>query len=297
MKLTNPHLADLSVDHFHHLGFASDNATILDLFHNIKFVCMSGSQGRVKNFAKYLNKELGYNISEEDLLDNLCLTDRYVMYKVGPILVANHGMGVPSLRIILNEIMKVLHYANATDVTFFRIGTSGGIGVVPGTVVITKKAVNGRFEANVSEMILGEVEETSTEFQHTDFDKITNLAEQLKATSSFDFVCGDTMCCDDFYEGQARLDGAFCNYTKENRLDYLQKAYDRGVRNIEMEASFFAAMTSKAKVNAYVVCVTLLNRLQGDQIALEREELDTFQSKPFDLVLAYIKAHLKSEVK
>jgi uridine phosphorylase len=32
---------------------------------------------------------------------------------------------------------------------------------------------------------------------------------------------GKTMCCDDFYEGQGRLDGAICNYTPEEKLAFL----------------------------------------------------------------------------
>ena len=42
--------------------------------------------------------------------------------------------------------------------------------------------------------------------------------------------------------GQARLDGAFCSYTQEDKQDYLAKAYASGVRNIEMESSVFASM-------------------------------------------------------
>lgn len=292
MKLDNPHLSSLVVDNFHHLGFKSDDVTILNLFRDVKFVCLSGSANRAKKIAKFLNKELDCGIEEDELLKDLCLTDRYVMYKIGPVLAASHGMGVPSLRIVLNEIMKVLHYANAKDVTFFRIGTSGGIGVEPGTVVITKKAVNGSFEAKMSEIILGKVTETNTELQYTDFDKITHLAEAIKQKKPFDFVCGNTMCCDDFYEGQGRLDGAFCDYTKEDKEKYLQKAYESGVRNIEMEATIFAAMTSKAKVNAYIICVTFLNRLHGDQIEVPHEELQNFETRPFDLVLSYIKSRM-----
>ncbi|OTF74226.1 hypothetical protein BLA29_012787 [Euroglyphus maynei] len=51
-------------------------------------------------------------------------------------------MGISSLSILMHEILKLLHYAKCTNVTLFRIGTSGGIGVSPGTVVITGKAVD-----------------------------------------------------------------------------------------------------------------------------------------------------------
>ena len=44
--------------------------------------------------------------------------------------VLQHGMGVPSIAIMLNELIKLLHHAQCTDVTIIRIGTSGGIGKI-----------------------------------------------------------------------------------------------------------------------------------------------------------------------
>lgn len=48
------------------------------------------------------------------------------------------------------------------------------------------------------------------------------------------------LCC--FSIGQGRLDGALCSFSHEEKLEYLRKAYDAGVRNIEMESTVFAAM-------------------------------------------------------
>lgn len=42
--------------------------------------------------------------------------------------------------------------------------------------------------------------------------------------------------------GQGRLDGALCSFSQEEKLEYLRKAYEAGVRNIEMESTVFAAM-------------------------------------------------------
>lgn len=40
-----------------------------------------------------------------------------------------HGMGVPSMSVMLHEVFKLLTYAQCgKDVKFFRLGTSGGIG-------------------------------------------------------------------------------------------------------------------------------------------------------------------------
>ncbi len=67
----------------------------------------------------------------------------HFLLKVGPIMFVNHGIGCPSLSVVLNEVVKLIHYAGCKDVTFFRVGTCGGLGVRPGTLVITEEAVDG----------------------------------------------------------------------------------------------------------------------------------------------------------
>ena len=66
--------------------------------------------------------------------------------------------------------------------------------------------------------------------------------------------------------GQARLDGAFCGYTPEDKYEYLLQLKEAGVSNIEMEATCFAALTHMAGFRAAIVCVTLVNRLDEDQV-------------------------------
>jgi len=61
------------------------------------------------------------------------------MFKVGPILALNHGMGFGSVAIALHEVAKLLRYAGATDYCFVRMGTSGGLGADPGHVIITNE--------------------------------------------------------------------------------------------------------------------------------------------------------------
>ena len=55
-------------------------------------------------------------------------------------------MGNPSISILLHELAKMLEYSGATDYCFFRIGSSGGLGVPGGTVVISDSALNGEPE-------------------------------------------------------------------------------------------------------------------------------------------------------
>lgn len=96
------------------------------------------------------------------------------------------------------------------------------------------------------------------------------LARDLKALAHrddpYDTVIGKTMCSNDFYEGQGRLDGAFCEFTEADKMEYLTKLQKAGVVNIEMESLCFAALTHHAGIQSAVVCVTLLDRLKGDQV-------------------------------
>lgn len=66
--------------------------------------------------------------------------------------------------------------------------------------------------------------------------------------------------------GQGRLDGAICEYTEADKMEFLKKCFDLGIVNIEMEASMFASVTQKIGVKAGDVCVTIVNRLNGDQV-------------------------------
>lgn len=89
------------------------------------------------------------------------------------------------------------------------------------------------------------------------------------------------------------MDGAFCDYTLDDKLKFLQKIHDAGVRNIEMESASFAAMCNRANVSAAVLCVTLLDRLKGDQVTLTKEQHEDMQMRPARLVAKYIKKTLE----
>lgn len=291
MNLQNKYLDQLKTDNFHHLGFSTETRDVKKLFSDVKFVCLSGSVSRVEKFAKFLNTELKL-VKDEDLV-NLCTTDRYVMYKVGPVLIANHGMGVPSTSIILNELFKLLHYAEVKDVIFFRLGTCGGLGVEPGTVVLTRRAVNGLLIPSYTQMVLGEVVDHDTEFKHMLHDELIQIVQSKESNLNYEIVLGDTMCCHDFYEGQGRLDGAFCTYSKEDKTEFLKKAHSSGVRNIEMESLVFTAFCNRAGIKACVACVALVNRLNDDdQITITKEQMIEFDQRPAKLVLEYIKRNL-----
>ncbi|GLD63450.1 uridine phosphorylase 1-like protein [Lates japonicus] len=288
----NPHLDALKDDVLYHFSLGTGTHDLPAMFGDVKFVCVGGSPWRMKSFIEYIAAELSMEDPKAEY-PNICAgTDRYAMYKVGPVLSVSHGMGIPSIAIMLHELIKLLHHAHCTDVTIIRIGTSGGIGLEPGTVVVTKQSVDATFQPKFEQVILGK-----TVVRNTDLDQ--SLAEELlqcsKELSQFETVIGNTMCTMDFYEGQARLDGAFCSYTEKDKQDYLSKAKEARVCNIEMESSVFAAMCKLSGLRAAVVCVTLLDRLKGDQLSSSHEVLHSYQQRPQILVGSYIKKQLKAK--
>ena len=282
MKPLNPHLKTLDPDYLYHLGLDS-SMDLKSLFGDVKFVCMGGSRHRAKNFAKKAADFLGLEL-QDDELQPLGKMERCLLYKVGPVISVSHGMGMPSISIFLHELTKLLHYAEAKDFAFIRIGTSGGVGVAPGTVVVTTEAVNEKLEPVHEKVILGQVNRYPTKLDANLIDSILSAKESLNVET------GKTMGTHDFYEGQGRLDGALTSdYSDADKMAFLQKAHALGVKNIEMECSEFAAFCARAGIPGAVVCASIVNRLNGDQITSTPEELAQFSDNAQQLILNYIK--------
>ncbi|XP_073516082.1 uridine phosphorylase 1-like isoform X12 [Phyllobates terribilis] len=239
IHLPNPHLVNMKEDLLYHFDLGTNTHDFPALFSDVKFVCVGGSPWRMKAFAQYITGELKLGNPEEDIANICAGTDRYAMYKVGPVLAISHGMGIPSISIMLHELIKLLYHSKCTEVTVIRIGTSGGIGIDPGSVVITSQSVSPSFKPEFEQIVLGKTVIRSTELNN---ELAQELAQCSKEIHEFNTVIGSTMCTLDFYEGQARLDGAICSYTEEEKMQYLKAAYEAGIRNIEMESSVFAAM-------------------------------------------------------
>jgi len=290
VKLRNPHIELMDQDILYHLALGSGSHDLVEMFGDVRFVCMGGTPKRMETFAHFIMDEIGYKLPTGTQLSDISqFSYRYSMYKVGPVLCVSHGMGVPSVGILLHEMIKLMYHAKCKDPTFIRIGTCGGIGVEGGTVVITSEAIDGQFR-NVFELpVLGKLVQRPAKL-----DK--KLAQELKSLEDrddpYDTVIGKTMCADDFYEGQGRLDGAFCDYGEQDKMEYLNELNAKGVANIEMEATIFAALTHHAGIRAAIVCVTLLDRLKGDQVNTPKEVMYEWQKRPQILVSRLIRKHL-----
>jgi len=102
------------------------------------------------------------------------------------------------------------------------------------------------------------------------------------------------MCANDFYNGQGRVDGPFCDYKIEDKMEFLTTLKELGVKNIEMEATCLAALTHMAGIKSVDVCVTFLDRLNGDQVTTPKATLLEWQERPMVIAFRYIKRYLQS---
>lgn len=201
-------------------------------------------------------------------------------------------MGMPSMSILLHEMIKLVTYAKCKDPVFIRLGTSGGVGVEPGTVVVTDKAYNELLE-NVHEFcILGKRVPREAVF---DEKTISELLSCKFEADTFDIVSGGTMGTNDFYEAQGRIDGAICDHTLEEKMEFLFQIQSKGIKNIEMEAPMFAALTKYCGIRAADVCVTIIDRLKGDQVSMTPELKHAFEMRPQVIVGRFIKECLSRD--
>ena len=280
----NNHIKTMESDFLYHLGFGTaDN--LPEKFGDVRYVIMGGSNTRMELMAYYLQAKLQKNLSRPT--DLAIKGGRYSLYKVGPCICVNHNIGASTLSVVLHEISKLIYHAGipAELVHFIRLGTSGGIGVEPGTVVIATGACDSLKRTDFHTTACGKVMTMPMVLDNNKANEIHQIAKKLKIKSEL----GKTMGTDDFYLAQGRLDGYFCDYNVDDKMKFLEELHEFGVRNIEMEAHILSAFTFKAGFKCSIVCCALLNRLNGDQVLTPKATMKEWESYPLQIVSEYVR--------
>ncbi|CAG5117990.1 unnamed protein product [Candidula unifasciata] len=289
VMLPNKHLDHLDSDYLFHLDIPLNDSEIVSKFHNVKFVCIGGTANRMEKLALHLGQEINFQPTGNSRFDYSFTNERYSGFKVGPVFCVSHGIGTPSLSVMLHELFKLLQKASCCDVTLIRIGTCGGIGISPGTVVISTGALTSGFEPFYTTSSLGKTLKLPTS---VDMNLVNSLQGCRRDEDGFQVVLGKTYCTEDFYQGQGRLDGSFCDYSKADQDAFLRKLYDLEVRNIEMESAAVLAMAHKVGIRAAVVCSVIVDRLQAELPTESRDNLQAFQNNAIVLVGRHIRQRL-----
>ncbi len=260
---------------------------ILDNFSNAKYIFMQGSMVRAKVFATKLAAQI-LNIDPEYFEPlNLLPCKDFCAYKIGNVLSVSHGMGNSSMLILLHTLTKLLHYAGNTDLEYIRLGTSGGIGINPGTVVLTNTAYMPNLVPGYMVSVLDQDIIYPTEMNKD----LNNLIIKAQPDDlDFKIALGNSIAADDFYLGQARLDGAIKPHYDESRAnEYFTQVQKFNILNFEMESTSLASFCYRAEIPATMIAVTLVNRLLSDQITATPEMLSLYSDRPQHIALNYLK--------
>ena len=161
-------------------------------------------------------------------------------------------------------------------------------------MVVTTEGLNDELEPCFKQIVLGKPIKRSTLLDP----ELPELAVKLANNEpAIPCVLGKTYGTDDFFEGQARLDGALCEYTLDDQKNFLTQLHGLGVRNIEMESPCMAAFCKRLNIPCLIICCALLNRLEGDQITSTPEQLASFSFNAQEVVLRFLEYKLLHEKK
>lgn len=285
-------MSEQARDFLYHLGYElpADVATLRFVFTDVRVVLMSGTKARAQLLIKeYMRLSSGSPLAH---IKDWCRSERYHLYKFGKVLSLAHGIGTGSILVVLHEVLKALVYAGAENFVFVRVGSSGGLGLKGGTVVVTSQPVNGVFEPVLEMEVLGKRVQYEAAF---DSGLSRALLEEGERLYGCDCVLGKTMSCKDFYDSQGRMNGAFCDFDEEQQEAFLKKCQMHHILNFEMESLALAAFSKRARITAACVCVVLVDRAESDSVDAPKNVVEEWDSRPVQLVVNWIVKKLSSE--
>lgn len=285
----DPVIAGTTEDVYYHFGVASSDP-LLDSLRDVRAVVMAGSGGRIREFAERWS---GLNGGSDIVA--FPKEDRFVTRYTAGVLFASHGMGMPSASIALQELMRMVFFLKRGDldaldgVFWCRVGTSGGVGLPGGTVVVSSEGLM----ADLKPYRLLRGGEGEYWFDGRFPPETCQAIIAANRTAGFDVVAGKTVAGNEFFLEQFRLDGAVCFETAESKTRWLNWLQREGVRNIEMEGAMLAGYLNHWGFPRFgMICATLLNRLDGDQVTATPEQLHKFSEDSGVALFNYLTASM-----
>jgi len=282
-------LAGEYADVYYHFGVTSADR-VLEELRDVRAIILAGPGGRITEFAKRWSDERG-----GAAVIALPKEDRFVVRYCDGVLFASHGMGMPSASIAVQELMRMVFFLKGGDhdamseVLWARVGTSGGVGLPAGTVVVSTDGVMADLKPH--RLLQGGSGEYW--FDGTFPRSVADAIEAASRGSGIPIELGRTVAGNEFFLEQFRLDGAISMETSESKMAWLEWINAAGVRNIEMEGAMLAGYLNYWGFPKFaMICVTIVNRLEGDQVSVTGAELEAFRHRIGDVLFNYLHATL-----
>lgn len=273
------------VDYYYHYGVDS-SLDILTPLRDVRAIVMAGSGERIRGFADRWSR-----MNQDAPIIAFPSEDRFVTRYCHGVLFVSHGMGMPSASIAVQEAMRMLYFLkdgdlDALDQVFWaRVGTSGGVDLPPGTMVLSTEALMA--DLKPFRLLQGGHGEYWFDGTFPAASRAAIIA--ANAGNGIEIVEGKTVSGNEFYLEQFRLDGAINFETLESKQAWLQWVAENGVRNIEMEGAMLAGYLNYWGFRRFaMICTTLLNRLEGDQVTSTSEELHRFTDQAGEVLFTYL---------
>lgn len=282
-------IAGTSVDHYYHYGVSSADP-IVERLRDVRAIVMAGSGERITEFAQHWS-----TLNDDSEIIALPKEDRFVTRYTAGVIFASHGMGMPSASIAMQEMMRLVYFLKRGDLAaldeifWARVGTSGGVGLPGGTIVVSDAGLM----PDLKPYRLFQGARGTYWFDGT-FPAPTRAAIiAANAGSGHSIVEGTTIATHEFFIEQFRLDGAIRLETETTKQEFLRWLYDNGVRNIEMEGAMLAAYLNHWGFSSFaMICAVLLDRLHGDQMTSTPEELHRFSEDSGDVLFRFLQQRL-----
>lgn len=123
---------------YHHFSLTFEPREVASRLSDVRFLLVAGCWRRAQAQANYLAERL-FNGRDLEALQAERLTSdtsRFSLFKVGPVLVSDHGMGAASMSIALHELFLMCRQAGVMpSLTVIRFGTCKCAGIDPQPLV------------------------------------------------------------------------------------------------------------------------------------------------------------------
>ena len=270
----------------------------------IKKVVLQGSSTRVLSFATRYASLIGddleglgndqaqiFDLNQLNEVKNNWVLKQISLYLVNNVLCVSHGMGCASIFAVLNALNNLLVESGNYNFEFIRLGTSGGIGIEAGNVVVTHKAymadLTTNYKSKISDKYKSSVKGKYSTLMDVELQKL--IIDAQPTNLNFGILSANTIAADDFYLSQVRSDGAISpTYTEDDIVEYFKQCQRLNIVNFEMESTALAIFCNYHEIPCAMVASVLVNRLNGDQIKSGRDELIQYMENGRDVLLNYL---------
>eukprot|EP01083_Nonionella_stella_P018351 51158_1 len=269
---------------FQYLGIPSiTRQQIIDIFGGIRIVVVMGPESRAKKIANACVRKINVAKQYQKIGDS----EFFSLYKIDCVLSCSNGMGLSSVCLFLNELLRIMDIAQNNSFEVIRLGSSGGIGMEGGSLVVSTHSLDPiTMKPEWTYYSCGHQIKQECIYTKQIYKRLFAIAKAKKYNVGY----GKTVSTETYYEAQGRLDGSLCQYTESNKMAYLQKLHKNGVRNFEMEGTVLSGICTRNNIKCGMIAVSYLNRLKEDTVPKKysKEERDSWMDNAIDVLLQYI---------